>query len=282
MLVGQGVLSVSVPTHRRRRDEWGTRAFVQPPCAPGDEEVDDGGACEGVQGGGEVGHGGGENGGDEEAGYAVGHLLDDEGGKDVVVGLEVRGMAAVEDEEADADEQEKGELEEDDGSGAEQGQAGLAQVAGGEHALHHELVGAVRGHGQEGSAEKAGPEGVRLGEIEGEVEHVELGLLLAYGHDVWPMAGSLVADRPESDQGSGDVQGHLDDVGPDHGGHASLESVEEGQGADDADGENVSGANREADDDGDGEDADPFGGSAVEEEEASGELVQSMPEALIY
>ena len=52
----------------------------------------------------------------------------------------------------------------------EQGEARLAEVAGGEHALDHELVGAVRGHGEERSAEDAGPEGVGLGEVEGEVE----------------------------------------------------------------------------------------------------------------
>ena len=222
LLVGRDGLGMYVPTHRRGRDEWGTRAFVQPPGAPGNDEVDDGGAGEGVEGGGEVAHGRGEDGGDEQAGYAVGHLLDDEGGKDVVVGLEVRRMRAVEDEEADADEQEEGELEEDDGSGAEQREAALAQVAGGEHALHHELVGTVRGHGEERSAEQAGPEGVGLGQVEGKVEHVELAERRGDGVDVGPAAGGLVTDRPEGDQGSGHVEGHLDDVGPDDGGHASF------------------------------------------------------------
>ncbi len=83
-------------------------------------------------------------------------------------------MTAIEDEQADADEQEERELEEDDGAGAEQGEAGLAQIAGGEHALHHELVGSVAGHGEEGSAENSGPEGIGLGQVDGEVEHVEL------------------------------------------------------------------------------------------------------------
>ena len=56
----------------------------------------------------------------------------------------------------------------------EQREAGFAEVARGEHALDHELVGAVRGHGEEGAAEDAGPEGVGLGEVQGEVEDVEL------------------------------------------------------------------------------------------------------------
>ena len=122
-------------------------------------EVDDGGGGERVERGGEVGHGGGEDGGDEQAGDADGHLLDDEGGEDVVGGAKLR-VQAVEDVEACADEEEEGELEEDDDAAGEQGEAGFAEVAGGEHALDHELVGAVRGHGEEGSAEDAGPEGV--------------------------------------------------------------------------------------------------------------------------
>ncbi len=90
-----------------------------------------------------------------------------------------------------------------------------------------------------------------------------------------------MADGPESDEGSGDIEGHLDDVGPDHCRHSSFEGVEQGQAADDGNGEYVSGADGERDDDGDGEDADPFGGGAGEQEEAGGELVQRVPEASV-
>ena len=45
------------------------------------------------------------------------------------------------------------ELQEDDDAGAEQRGAGFAQIARGEQPLHHELVGSVRGHGEEGAAE---------------------------------------------------------------------------------------------------------------------------------
>ena len=187
--------------------------------------------------------------------------------------------SAVEDEEAYADEQEEGELEEDDDAGGEEGEAGFAEVAGGEHALDHELVGAVGGHGEEGSAEDAGPEGVGLGEVEGEVETVELAERRGDGVDGVPAAGDVVAEGEEGDEGSGDVEGHLDDVGPDDGGHASFEGVEEGEGGDDGDGEDVAGADGDADDDGDGEDADAFSGGAGEEEEAGGELVEGGAEA---
>ena len=81
---------------------------------------------------------------------------------------------SVEDEEAGADEKKERELDEDDDAAGEQGEARLAQVARGEHSLNHQLVGAVRGHGEECSAEDSGPEGVGRRQVDGEVEHVEL------------------------------------------------------------------------------------------------------------
>ncbi len=188
---------------------------------------------------------------------------------------------AVEDEEADADQEEEGELEEDDDAGAEQGEAGLAQVAGGEHALDHELVGAVRGHREEGAAEDAGPEGVALRQVQGEVEHVELAQRRGNGDDVGPVAGGSVTDGPQGDECAGDVEGHLDDVGPDDGGHTAFECVKKREGGDDGDGQGVSGAYRDGDDDGDGEDSNALGGGAGAEEEPSGDLVQDGAEAAV-
>jgi hypothetical protein len=80
-------------------------------------EVDDRGGGEGVERGGEVGHGGGEDCGDEQAGDADGHLADDEGGEDAVGACEHRGVLAVEDVEACADQEEERELDEDDDAG---------------------------------------------------------------------------------------------------------------------------------------------------------------------
>ena len=74
---------------------------------------------------------------------------------------------------------------------------------------------------------------------------------------------------------------HLDDVGPDDGGHAALEGVEQSEGGDDGDGEDVAGADGDADHDGDGEDADAFGGGAGDEEEAGGDFVERGAEALV-
>jgi hypothetical protein len=190
-------------------------------------------------------------------------------------------MQSIEDEQADADEQEERELDEDDDAAGEQRQPRFAQVLRGEHALHHQLVGSVRGHGEECAAEHAGPEGVGRGEVEGEVEHVELAGGRGDGVDLRPAAGDVRAERPDGDDGSADVDGHLDDVGPDDGGHSALEGVEQREGGDDGDGEHVAGADGDADDDGDGEDADAFGGGAGEQEEAGGDFVERLAEAAI-
>ncbi len=249
-------------------------------------EVDDGGGGQGVQGGGEVGHSGSEDGGDEEAGDADGHLADNEGRKDVVVGAEGRGgmrteALAVEHPEPGTDEQEKRELREDDHAGAEQSPLRLAQIAGGEQALHHELIGAVGGHGEKGAAEQAGPEGVALGEVQGEVEHAELVGGLRHMGDGSPTAGDVVTEREQSDQRAADIDRHLRDIGPDNRGHAAFKGVKQGEGGDQGDGGDVAGADGDADHDGDRKDADAFGGGAGEQKETRGDLVQQGAEAAV-
>ena len=94
-----------------------------------------------------------------------------------------------------------------------------------------------------------------------------------------PAAGDVAAECRDRDDGSANVDGHLDDVGPDDGCHAALEGVEQGEGGDDADGENVTGADGDAYDDADGEDAHPFSCGASEKEEAGGDFVEGVSEA---
>ena len=155
----------------------------------------------------------------------------------------------------------------------------MAEVAGGQHALHHELVGAVRGHGEEGSAKDSGPEGVGLGEIEGEVEEVELAGGCGDFVDLRPASGDVGAEREDGHDGAAYVDDHLDNVGPDDGGHSALEGVEKSKRGDDADGEDVARPYGDAYDDADGEDPDAFGSGSGEEEEAGGHLVQRVAEA---
>ena len=117
--------------------------------------------------------------------------------------------------------------------------------------------------------------------LQREVEHVELAGGGGDGVDVRPAAGNVLAERPDGDDGSGDVDGHLDDVGPDDGGHSAFKGVEQRERGDDGDGEHVSGADGDADDDGDGEDADAFGRGAGEQEEAGGDFVERAAEAAV-
>ena len=80
----------------------------------------------------------------------------------------------VEDPEADADEQEEGELGEDHEPARDQRRRGLPLRAGREVALDHHLIGPVGGRVQHHPADQARPERVRLGEVEREAEHAEL------------------------------------------------------------------------------------------------------------
>ncbi len=112
-------------------------------------------------------------------------------------------------------------------------------------------------------------------------EPVELAERRGDGVDVGPAAGDVRAEGEEGDEGSGDVEAHLDDVGPDDGGHASFEGIEEGEGGDDGDGEGVAGADGEGDDDGDGEDSYSFRGGAGEQEQPGGEFVEGGAEAAV-
>ena len=63
--------------------------------------------------------------------------------------------------------------------------------------------------------------------------------------------------------------------------HAALEGVEQCEGGDDADGEDVAGANGDADDDADSEDANSFGCGAGEKEETGGDFVKAVSETLV-
>ena len=139
----------------------------------------------------------------------------------------------------------------------------------------------MRGHGQEGSAEDASPEGVGGGEVQREVEEMELAGGGGDGVDVHPAAGDVRAESEDGDEGSGDVDEHLDDVGPDDGGHAAFEGVDQRKRGDDGDGEDIARTDGDGDDDGDGEDANAFGGGPGDEEEERGGLVEGGAEAAV-
>src|ERR1700754_4261080 len=96
-----------------------------------------------------------------------------------------------------------------------------------------------------------------------------------------PAPGYVRPERDDGNKRSCDVERHLNDVGPDNGGHTALKGVEQGERGDDRDGEHVAGSNRNGHDDRDGEDANTFCRWTRNEEEARSRLMQRTDEALI-
>ena len=103
------------------------------------------------------------------------HLGDDEGRENTVRirGSDAFGHSTVEIVEPGANGEKERELDQDHDAAAEQGNARVAQIFGSQQPLHHELIGAVAGHGQEAATGQPRPEGVVLAEAEGEVEDGE-------------------------------------------------------------------------------------------------------------
>src|SRR6266513_4071956 len=88
--------------------------------------------------------------------------------------------------------------------------------------------------GEEASAEQPRPESVwprkilhRKAEIE--IKNLQFARWRRYSHHVWPATWNLVEDDKETDDRPPNIQCHLDHVGPDHGRHAALEGIEEGE-----------------------------------------------------
>ena len=90
-----------------------------------------------------------------------------------------------------------------------------------------------------------------------------------------------MAQCPQADERSPDVEEHLHHVGPDDSGHSAFERVEQGERGDDGDRRNVARADGDADDDGDGEDAHALGRGARQQKQSGGDLVQARAEAAV-
>src|SRR6185437_5734573 len=250
-------------------------------CQGEEHQSPDEGGGAGVQGGAQVGHGGGQDGGNQQPGDTPGHVADDECGEDAVRAGEGRGRreVVVEDEECGAHQQKERELYQDEDAAGEQRALRLGFVLGGEQALHHELVGAVAGRGKEGAANQAGPEGVGAGEGGSEVENAQLAGGGRGGVDRAPAAGNQAEQGDEANSGAADVDDHLDDVGPDDGGHAALEGINQGEQSDDGDRGNLACTDGDGHDNGDGENAHAFSGGTGNEEESGGQAAEARAKA---
>ena len=161
-------------------------------------------------------------------------------------------------------------------------------VARREQAHHDQLIGAVAGRRQECAADDSGPEGVFCVEVPAKLEDVELAG--GCGHAVCgvPPARNQVRDGEHADHGSGYVNRQLNHVRPDHGRHAALEGVEQGEDHDDGDGRNIAAqvavavqkpGERDAHHDGNGEDANAIRGGARQQKQSGGERTQPLSEA---
>src|ERR1035438_8736806 len=102
------------------------------------------------------------------------------------------------------------------------------------------------------------------------------------GHDVSPSAGDFSENDDEAEDGADHIEGHLHDVGPDDGGHAALEGVEEGEDHNHHNGSDLAGAQHDGDDDGDGEHADAFCESAGDQKDGGRELADAFAEAAAH
>ena len=190
-------------------------------------------------------------------------------------------MQTVEDVEARADQKEEGELNKDDDAGREKCEARFTQAARGEHPLDHELIRPVRGHRQERPADNSGPEGIGLREVDRKIEPVELARRACHLVNRRPAPGDVRTERADSDSGSGNIDAHLDDVCPDDGSHASLKRIKQREQGDDADREDISRTDGDADHNRDGEDPNTLRRSARQQEQPRGHFMQRRPEALI-
>ena len=104
------------------------------------------------------------------------HLRHDECRKDAVRTPRGHAMGhiTVEIVEPCTDGEKECELNQNNSAAAEQGNARFAQVLCRQQPLHHELIGAMTGHGQETTADKPRPEGIGLAQAESKMEDGDL------------------------------------------------------------------------------------------------------------
>ncbi len=190
----------------------------------------------------------------------------------------------IKNEEHHADDQKQSELNQNHQPAGEQRLAAVAQGFRAEQALHDQLVGAVRGGGEEAAAGDSRPEAVGVAEEDARESEVEIeNLKLAQGRGdcrhVLPAAGDFLQDHDKAQRRAHDVESHLDHVGPDDRGHAAFEGVEQRHGYDEDDGDDLAGAEDDRDDDGNGEHAHAFGQRPGDQKRESGEAGQALAEA---
>ncbi len=143
--------------------------------------------------------------------------------------------AGVEDPESETDHEEERELKEHGEAAANDGFLGIAQIARGEEALDDELVRAVRGHGEEGAADHARPDGMRPIETGIRIYQPQLPGGRRAGEDLAPPSLNGLPDQDARHDAAEKVDPRLEKLGPHHRLHAALVGVEHSQRSDDQD-----------------------------------------------
>jgi len=185
--------------------------------------------------------------------------------------------------EEDADEQENRELKKNDKAAGEQRASAILLVFGGQQPLHDGLIRAVTGHGQESSANHAGPARVFGREIPAEIEDLQLVSMRRRDlHDFVPSAGNAVEQDSEGNQASSQVEKKLGDVGPDDRFHAAFKCVEDGQRNNDKDRQPLRGSQRNTNNQCDRCDAHSFGECARSKECSRGNGAHTLTKSLFH
>src|SRR4030088_1392583 len=100
-----------------------------------------------------------------------------------------------------ANEEKKRELQKDHASTREQRQPRLTKIPRRQHPLHHQLVGAMRGHRQKHSPKNPRPKRIALRQVEREVEQVKLAGSRSDLMDLRPSSRNMRAQRIDRHKG---------------------------------------------------------------------------------
>ena len=122
----------------------------------------------------------------------------------------------------------------------------------------------MTGGREEASADQPAPETVIAGEEfrgkrEVKIEDLEFVRRANDLGDMRPSAGDLMKNDEEAEDRAGDVQEHLNHVGPDHSRQAAFERVKQGEANDYDDGDHLARSEDGGNDNGDGKNAHSFG-----------------------
>ena len=136
-------------------------------------------------------------------------------------------MGGVEDVQQRSDHQEQRKLDEDEDAADEQRLSGGPFAVAAQIPLDHELIGPMRCGREKRAADHAGPECVAAGEIEREIEHAQLVAGGCQSGDFVPASRDLLPEDERRGERADQIDGELDDVGPDERRHPAEEGVDD-------------------------------------------------------